>query len=90
VKIERCRSKSCQAEVIFAVSINGKDAILDARPVVGKGNVVLLKTERDDGKPLALVLSNLSERAREAARTHDVALYLDHHATCPDVGSWRK
>lgn len=85
--IERARCRSCDAPVIFATSITGKQQILDATPA-GRGTFVLIG--RESGEPWALSLSNLSDRAREAARDNDVALYVDHHATCPDVESWRR
>jgi hypothetical protein len=87
VPARTCRSEKCGAPVIWGISINGKRVILDAEPV-GRGNLVLLRRSNAHD-PWVLNLSNLSERAREAARSNDVSLYLDHHATCPDVTAWR-
>jgi hypothetical protein len=81
--------RSCAAEITWAVTINGARAPIDVKPV-GAGNIVLLASERGDKPPLALVISNLSDKAREAAVRADVPLYLDHHATCPDAAGWRQ
>jgi hypothetical protein len=87
IETGRCRSKSCDAAVIFAVSKNGGRQILDAEPVP-RGTFVLVK--RETGEPWAIHLdANLKPEAAVAARNADVALYVDHHATCPDVESWR-
>jgi hypothetical protein len=83
--ISQCRS--CHANVIVVVTINGKETRVNAEPDAEKGNMVLLRAKR---LPLALVISNLNEQAREAAKREGVPLFLSHFATCPDSEQWRR
>ena len=80
-----CTSASCAAPVVFALSINGSKQILDADPSAD-GTFFLVGLP---DKPLALHLSNLSDKARASAAKLGIPFYTDHHATCPAVDAWR-
>lgn len=76
--------RSCDAPVMFAVNIDtGKRMILNAAIDQDRGNVLV------DPRG-ATVRCRIVDRA-EAARQRDAgaALYLSHHATCPDAATWR-
>lgn len=83
--MSQCRS--CGADVIRAVTVNGKETPVNAEPDPEKGNMVLLRARE---RPLALVISNLNDEAREAAKREGVPLFLSHFADCPDADKWRK
>jgi hypothetical protein len=85
--MSRDQCDSCHADVIRAVTVNGKGTPVDAEPNPEKGNLVLLRTK---GRPLALSISNLNEQAREAAKRQGVPLFLSHFASCPDAEKWRR
>lgn len=72
------RCKTCQAEIVWAVTANGKAMPVDAAPAEN-GNVRLV--ERGPGQaPSAEVLGPLE---RELADDRD-ELRWPHHATCPN------
>jgi len=74
--------KSCKAPVIFVQSGTTKNVmILDAEPNAEKGNIVII-----DG--LAFVLKG--DLWEKMAAGPDTKRFLDHHASCPDVASYRK
>lgn len=75
----QCRS--CKAQVIWCFTVNDRKMPVDATPNQEKGNIVIL--QRPGRDPLAVLLSNLNEEARAAAKRHDVPLYTSHFFTCP-------
>ena len=83
----RSKCRSCHADVIRAVTVNGRETPVNAEPDPEKGNLVLLRTRE---RPLALVISNLNEQAREAVKRERVPLFLSHFGSCPDAEKWRR
>lgn len=75
--IDSCRS--CNAQIVWAVTIGGKRMPVDAMPSAD-GTVALL--ERAGMAPLATVLSVTKRFGRKDLRT-------SHFAHCRDAGSWR-
>lgn len=74
----KCRS--CNGDVFFAETSPGKRMILNIEPDPVRGNVLTKNS-------IAIVLGlGQAERAREAG----FALFLDHHATCPQAEAWRR
>jgi hypothetical protein len=71
----------------MAVTINDKEMPVDAEPSE-KGNLVLFS--RGEQKPLVLSLTNLNDKARDAAKRHGVPLYVSHFFTCPQADAWRR
>lgn len=71
---------SCQAEIIWCVSVKGSRMPVDARPAAD-GNLSL--TENGTAAPRATVLAV----AKRFGRTN---LHKSHFATCQDADSWRK
>ena len=76
--------------MIWTVTITGAKQPINTTPS-RDGNLVLLKRDGTDAQspPLSLEISNLTERARDAAKEHGVAFYLPHHATCPERGKFK-
>lgn len=74
---ERCRTKECNALIIWARTVTGSSMPIDAEPVEG-GNVVL---EMRQGFVRATVL-----------RKDDVTTeptYVSHFTTCVRAAGWR-
>ncbi|HSB54390.1 MAG TPA: hypothetical protein VLD58_08540 [Gemmatimonadales bacterium] len=86
MKVAQCRS--CDAPIIWTLTIGGSRQPVDAKPSPKVGNLLLVK--RNDDTPLSLSISRLDEAQRAAAKRNGVALYMPHHGTCPDGDSWRK
>lgn len=79
----RCRS--CNAEILWAETANGKKMPLDAEPVDASellaGLQVLLKGRGDHGEDLV---------TSAVATGLPVPLYRSHFATCPDAAQHRR
>ncbi len=73
--------RTCQADVVWAVTAAGKRMPVDAEPVP-EGNVALV--ELDGGQVHATVL------AEGEALLTDEPLYLSHFVTCPDADTHRR
>jgi hypothetical protein len=83
------RCDSCGAPVIRATTVNGREGTpIDAAPDAERGNLFLLW--RPGNQPLALAVSSLNAKGREAVGREGVPLYLSHFATCPDAEKWRR
>lgn len=83
-EVKHCRS--CGAEVIWAVTANGKRMPVDATPRED-GNIML--TEYPDGHPTAEYVSptlfeEFDQEAPEPRR------YVSHFASCAQSKQWRK
>lgn len=76
----KCRS--CDAEIVWAVSEAGKRMPLDAKPFPG-GNVEMIGADAA-GTPVARVLSPGAPNETGADR------HVSHFATCAQAGSWRR
>lgn len=76
---EECRT--CTAQIIWAVTRNGKDMPVDAEPTPD-GNVRLV--ERRGMDPLAEVIGN------PAKRFGLTGLRLTHFVKCPQADRWRR
>lgn len=74
---DHCRS--CNADIIWAVTTRGKLMPVDAKPADG-GNVELV--DRPGVAPLAIVHSQPPLDAGP--------LHMPHHSTCPDAEDWRR
>lgn len=74
---EACRS--CDAPIIWAVTLNGKPTLVDAEPAAD-GTVAL---ERINGRVLARVLPVAKRFGRRDLR-------LSHFVRCPQAKQWRK
>jgi hypothetical protein len=74
-KAEKCRS--CGADVIWALSRNGKPMPFDAKPVTGIYYLI-------DG------IHPEEKLAVHATRPETGPLFRSHFATCPDAEKWRK
>lgn len=74
--MEKCRS--CNAEVLWITTSNGKKMPLDAEPVRFGGNIRL----HDDGTITVLT--------KDDPRNSLEKLYRSHFATCPERKKWRK
>jgi len=86
MKLRACTGKTCNAQILMARTINGKEQPLDPEPSA-EGNTILIK--RTEEQPLALSYAKVAEEDREGMRAHGVAFYVPHHATCPDVKDFR-
>jgi hypothetical protein len=73
--VSRCRS--CQAEIVWAVTENGKRVPLDAVPAERPSGLFKLVPRVSDPTPLAVSVSG--ER-----------VYLSHFATCPNAEQHRR
>jgi hypothetical protein len=73
--VSKCRS--CDAEIIWAVTSKGKRMPVDAEPSES-GNVEL---DRSGRVPLAIVHA---QPPMEATNLH-----MAHHATCPQSDRWK-
>lgn len=76
---EQDRCRTCQAEIIWAVTRNGKDMPVNPEPVKN-GNIKL--TARPGMAPLADVLPV----AKRFGRTD---LVTSHFVNCPQAPKWR-
>lgn len=77
--------RSCKAPVLYARNIvTGNMMILNALVDQGRGNV---EVDVTGAEPRCRVLD---QDARAAARDAGSALYLSHHATCPEGPAWRR
>lgn len=74
MKTSRC--ESCNAEVIWTETVNGKKMAVDAEPVEN-GNLRVFESE-------GRVLSRYSFKDEEGPH------YQAHFASCPDAEKWRK
>lgn len=74
--------RSCNAEVRFVKTVGGKTQILDAEPSE-KGNVQIVMVGGEE------IAQALGPAFRASAQMEGIPLYLDHHATCPNVKDWR-
>lgn len=81
--------RSCQAEIIWAVTKTGARMPLDAAPVPGepRQHGVFMLARRLDDDPLAWPVA-VTERDGEFARLK-LALYVSHFATCPHAAQHR-
>ena len=77
--------KSCGAAVFYAPSEHGRTMILNALPDLERGNVRITSF---NGKTTARVLNK--QHAATVRATSMEALYLSHHATCPQSESWNR
>ena len=92
MRVGRCNSPKCGARIFWVSTINGGVAPLDVDPVP-EGNIVLVKRTEAE-RPMALVLTDkrfdaFGDGTRDKMVAADVAFYVDHHATCADVESFR-
>lgn len=78
----RCRS--CGAEIIWALTVNGIPMPVDASPTAD-GNCVL--TPAPGGRVTVEVLGPLD---LALAGDDHPPLRMAHHATCPDADTWRR
>ena len=84
------RCSSCHASILWARTLKaGKPMPLNARPDSSYGNVLLVGTF-GDGAQIAVSLGTLDSPARLRAAGADVALYVPHHATCPNASKHRR
>jgi hypothetical protein len=81
--IERCRSESCRAPIIWACTVNGELMPVDAEPDP-LGNVELVPPAPCGAAPTAVV------HAPDQPLMFGTELRLPHFATCPDAARWRK
>ena len=73
--------RSCGAELVWAVTANGKRIPLDTKPV-----------EHPKSGLFRLVSAGIDPRIRPplAASADADDLYVSHFATCPNAEEWRK
>ena len=77
--MEQC--KSCGADIIWALTGNGKNLPVDAVPVPN-GNVAIIQPDDPRDQPLAYV-GKIPDHAPPER-------YYPHFATCKDADKWRK
>ena len=78
------KCESCQAPIVWGVTINNKPIPLDAKPST-EGNIML--GLRDGKPPLALYqIKQVLLKLRENGEL----LYTAHFANCPHAKQWRK
>lgn len=80
--VERCLS--CDAEIIWAMTRNGRRMPVDAEPH-RDGDVQL--TERRDGLLVQMPLAAVVQVAKRFGKRE---LRRSHFATCPHAGQWRR
>jgi hypothetical protein len=73
---DRCRS--CDAEIIWARTVNGKLQPFDAKPTKG---TILSAVAPEDAPELA---------GMEGPFAKVVDIWTPHHSTCPQGRSWRR
>jgi len=79
-----CKGRGCGAEIVFVPSAkSGKQMVLDAKPAKG---VVIYPDPIEAWGPGPTFTGGIEGRRIAAV----VDVYTDHHATCPDVGSFRR
>ncbi len=76
--------KSCQREIIFAITKNGRRMPLDPQPAA-EGNILITHGLDASGKP-ALYAEQV-DRATQAAGK---ALHVSHFSTCNDPKRFRR
>lgn len=79
---DRCRS--CKAPVRWVVGPRGNLMILDADPS-DRGTFRLEDVDVAGERVRRAIFVPRPHRAEHAG-----ALYIDHHATCPDAEHWRR
>lgn len=72
-KIEKCKGKTCNADIFWMKTESGKWIPLDVKP---HRMFVMETATTQDGVEYTIAKS--------------VPTYMPHHATCPDVDSFRK
>lgn len=87
---QRCRSAKCGAQIVWCATERGSRMPVDAAPSAD-GNV-----QRTGGVAGTSIVKVLSKGALEFAKRVEettgqaIPRYMPHHATCPDVGSYRR
>ena len=81
--------RSCKAEIVWAISEQGKPAPVDAQPVAG-GTILLRHLEV--GQPPVAHVTSAEERTELAGVTgpEPFVLFVSHFATCPSAAQWRR
>jgi hypothetical protein len=84
--VTACRS--CGAEIVWAVTTEGRRMPVDAQPVDG-GNLLLTPADhrRPAGEPTATVVG---KRAQPTLFGDDGPRYVSHFVTCPDAARHRR
>lgn len=82
-RVQHCRGARCQASIIWATTEGGKSMPVDAEPDDDKGNVELVPNPNLAMAPTAIVHA-------QPPLMSTVPLRLPHHATCVDVGDFRR
>jgi hypothetical protein len=78
--LKKCRS--CQAEIFWALTSDGKRMPVNAMPDPTGGFVLELVSYLPAGEHLEARVFDFHHNERKR--------YTSHFATCPDAGSWRK
>lgn len=73
--------KKCPAQILWCKTPKGKWIPVDVEPNVA-GNLRLENGAGPDGETVATVVGLFDES--------ECVLYMPHHATCPNVGEFRK
>lgn len=84
--LSRSRCQFCRAEVVWALTKEGRKLLLDPE-LTGAGNIVVIGQAFASDAPLVHVFTH-AELSRARAHGH-LDLYLSHQATCPQASQWR-
>jgi hypothetical protein len=84
--MSRCRS--CDAEIVWAVTDSGKRIPVDAEPVDG-GNVLLSDRGVQAG-PRTPLATAVGKRVQPSLFGDDSLRYTSHFATCPHADTHRR
>jgi hypothetical protein len=80
--------QSCGAPIVWAGTLKGKRMPLDRQPDPDEGDYLVAAAKSPNGALLAIRITNLNGKAREAAKRHGVQLRTSHFGTCPDREKW--
>jgi hypothetical protein len=74
--------------MLWVATINGKLQPLDPAPDPERGNVIVVAAGAEvEGRGvltrMGITITNLNDKAREAAEANGVKLFTPHHMTCP-------
>lgn len=85
----RCRS--CQAPIVWAKTLTGANMPVDPVPDPG-GNMILAAIDPSDpeGGYAVIMVSGLTDAARDAADRVGVLFHQSHFATCPQAAQHRR
>ncbi len=85
---------SCQAKIIWARSLSGKKIPIDGTPLrelpERELGIFVLLRRSGSPDPLAMPLVGVGPLSLQAARDHQVPLFVSHFATCPHADEHRR